>query len=137
MITEAQVRTAATAFRLDIVPMGAPRQSQRDKWDPSPAVERYRAYCDELRIKAALAGYELDDRVDVVFHIPMPRSWSGRKRRTMAGTPHQQKPDTDNLLKGFCDALLGDDCHVWDMRGRKLWAAEGAIEIETTLGIGA
>jgi Holliday junction resolvase RusA-like endonuclease len=116
-------------IRLDVVPMGAVRQSRRDAFDPTPAASRYYAFRDELRIKAALAGYEPGEVIDIVFYLPMPASWSQRKRRQMEGMPHQQKPDTDNLLKAFADALLAEDCHVWDMRGRKRWAVDGAIEI--------
>lgn len=117
-------------LRLPVTPTAAPRQTGRDAWNPSPRVIRYRAFRDELRIRAGQAGYAPEARIDIIFLMPMPRSWSGKKRRAMEGQPHQQKPDTDNLLKAFCDALLPeDDCHVWDMRGRKLWASEGAIEI--------
>lgn len=120
-----------TPLRLELVPMAAPRQSQRDAWNPSPAVQRYHAFRDELRIKVAQAGYEPGDALRVTFYLPMPASWSQRKRRQMDGQPHQQKPDTDNLLKGFCDALLADDAHIWDMHARKRWGVVGAIEIET------
>ena len=117
---------------LDVEPMGAVRQSRRDAFDPSPAASRYYVFCDELRTKARLAGYEPGEVIDIVFYLPMPASWSQRKRREMDGMPHRQKPDTDNLLKAFADALLSEDCHVWDMRGRKFWAVDGAIEIVTT-----
>lgn len=118
---------------LDVVPMGAVRQTQRSQIEPSLSLQRYWAFRDELRTKAALAGYEPGEVIDIVFYLPMPASWSRRKRRQMDGTPHRQKPDTDNLLKAFADALLVDDCHIWDMRGRKFWAVDGAIQIEQTL----
>jgi Holliday junction resolvase RusA-like endonuclease len=41
------------------------------------------------------------------FDIPMPKSWSKKKRALMAGTPHTSKPDLDNLLKTVKDALNG------------------------------
>ena len=119
-----------TALRLELVPMAAPRLSRRDAWAPSAAASRYFAYRAELCMLAQQAGYEPGDALAVTFYLPMPASWSQRKRRQMDGQPHQQKPDTDNLLKGFCDALLADDAHVWDMHARKRWAVEGAIEIE-------
>ena len=119
-----------TALRLELVPMAAPRLSRRDAWAPSPAAARYFAYRAELCILAKQAGYVPGDALSIIFYLPMPASWSQRKRRLMDGQPHQQKPDTDNLLKGFCDALLADDAHVWDMHARKRWAVVGAIEIE-------
>lgn len=129
----ASVQETAQTLTLDVVPMGAVRQTRRSHTKPSDALLRYWAFRDELRTKAALAGYEPGEIIDIVFYLPMPRSWSQRKRRQMHGQPHRQKPDTDNLLKAFADALLAEDCHVWDMRGRKFWATEGAIQIEQTL----
>lgn len=119
-----------TALRLEITPIGAPRLSRRDAWDPSPAASRYFAYRDELRIRATQAGYTPSERLDLVFYLPMPASWSGRKRARMDGQPHQQKPDFDNLAKAFLDSLTSDDAYVWDVRVRKVWAQRGAIEIE-------
>ncbi|MES0444989.1 MAG: RusA family crossover junction endodeoxyribonuclease, partial [Desulfobacterales bacterium] len=43
--------------------------------------------------------------------------------------PHQQKPDIDNLLKSLMDAIMKEDCAVWDIHPIKRWAREGAIEV--------
>lgn len=116
-------------IRLEVTPMAAPRQTQRDRWHPSPPVVRYRAFCTELGIRAKQAGWWPGDRLAVTFCLPIPASWSGKKRRAMLGAPHQQKPDIDNLIKSLCDCLLEDDAHIWEIRAEKRWAAEGAIEI--------
>ena len=47
----------------------------------------------------------------------------------MTGKPHQSKPDIDNLIKAFLDALLDDDAHVWDIRATKVWGTDGSIEV--------
>jgi Holliday junction resolvase RusA-like endonuclease len=47
----------------------------------------------------------------------------------MDGRPHQSKPDIDNLLKGFMDALLDEDARIWKVRVSKIWGYEGEIEI--------
>lgn len=48
----------------------------------------------------------------------------------MRGTPHEQKPDKDNLLKALLDALYGDDSHVWHDDGHlKFWGDEGSITV--------
>ena len=67
----------------------------------------------------------------VTFILPMPRSWSKRKRDDMDGKPHQQKPDKDNLEKAILDAVYADDCCVWDGRATKLWGKEGKIIVKT------
>ena len=43
----------------------------------------------------------------------------------MAGKPHQQKPDIDNILKGFMDCLLDEDKKVWNITANKYWMIGG------------
>ena len=64
------------------------------------------------------------------FHIPMPMSWSKKKKALMLGKPHQQRPDTDNICKGVMDSLLEEDCKVWHLEAKKYWAEEGHMLIE-------
>ena len=111
----------------DITPVPKPRQTQSDKWKKRPSVMRYRAFADEVRYK----------RVDmpefgshVIFYMPMPKSWSKKKKKEMAGTAHQQKPDVDNLIKALKDSLFADDSHIWDYRITKIWSEMGGIEIK-------
>jgi Holliday junction resolvase RusA-like endonuclease len=65
----------------------------------------------------------------IVFHIPMPRSWSKKKRSVMNGQPHKQRPDADNLFKALADAIYGEDSHIHDVRISKVWSETGRIEI--------
>jgi len=115
---------------LAVTPRAAPRQSRRDKWKPSKAVQLYRAFRDEI-------GYKIDelpaDFFHVVFLLPMPESWSEKKKRETAGWPHQGKPDKDNLEKALVDAVYRDrdDSHVWNTAATKLWAYQGAILISS------
>jgi Holliday junction resolvase RusA-like endonuclease len=88
---------------------------------------RYRAFADELRLKY---GKELPHSVELVFHMPMPKSWSKKKRELMLGKPHQQRPDWDNLSKAVCDALVKEDSVIWRCMATKLWAEEGSITIK-------
>jgi len=60
----------------------------------------------------------------------MPKSWGKRKKASMCGKPHQQKPDIDNLLKALFDAVYDDDSKIWQVGGvMKLWDYEGSITI--------
>lgn len=111
----------------NITPLGKPRQTRADKWKKRPEVLRYRAFCDEVRlhkITLPASGYH------VIFVLPMPQSWSKKKRAEMDGKPHQQKPDIDNLTKSLLDALFDDDSHIWDVRTSKVWGTAGMIIIE-------
>lgn len=69
----------------------------------------------------------------LVFYLPMPASWSKKKRAALLHSPHCQKPDLDNLAKAVLDGLLpviGDDSRVWQFDVlRKLWAEHGGIGI--------
>jgi Holliday junction resolvase RusA-like endonuclease len=110
----------------NITPLGKPRQTRADKWKKRPEVLRYRAFCDEVRLnKVTLpeSGYH------VIFVLPMPPSWSKKKRALMDGEPHQQKPDKDNLEKALLDALFGEDSHIWDGRVTKIWGETGKMII--------
>lgn len=112
----------------DITPTPAPRQSPRDKWKPSKAVQIYRAFRDEVGLKIK----ELpQDFFHVVFLIQVPRSWSEKKKREHIGLPHLGVPDKDNLEKALIDAVYRnrDDSHVWNTASTKLWSAYPAIII--------
>lgn len=127
VVQEAGPRT----YRFDVVPMGKPRMTQSDKWHKRPAVVRYREFCDRLRAEAARQGFvPTDAGMYLRFWLPMPKSWSKKKKRAMIGRPHQQKPDADNIEKAFLDALMTDDSTVWHIAGReKRWHLHGAIEV--------
>ncbi len=109
-----------------IVPTPKPRMTQRDKWQKRPAVMRYRAFADECRMRGVTIP---EDGSVVVFTLPMPKSWSGRKRAEMNGQPHTQKPDLSNLVKAIEDAVMKDDSAVHTMAARKVWGERGSIEV--------
>lgn len=102
----------------DILLLGKPRMTQRDRWQKRPVVLRYRAMCDELR----LSGLKLPSRFVLIAFLPMPSSWPASRRRDTNGQPHLAKPDADNVSKGCMDALSPSDSHHWDGRCIKLWA---------------
>lgn len=112
---------------ISIIPMGAPRQTQRDRWKNRPVILRYHAFRDELRLKYHKA---FPVSVHLVFYMPMPASWSAKKRQGMAAKPHDQKPDIDNLVKAVIDTLMPEDKTVWRCYAEKYWSDKPGIEIE-------
>ena len=86
----------------------------------------YRAFCDECRLK--IKNVDLNG-ARIIFHVPMPNSWSNKKKVRMNTRPHQQRPDIDNYCKGIFDALHTEDSHIADVCLSKRWAYEGGIEI--------
>ena len=114
---------------LDITPVPKPRQTQADKWMKRPAVLRYRAFADEVRLKLQ-HNFDFNGK-SIVFLMPMPASWSKKKRDAHRNQPHTQKPDLDNLLKVLLDAHMSDDSGVhrlWYIS--KIWGDHGAIQID-------
>ena len=109
-----------------ITPVPKPRMTQRDRWKKRHCVLRYRAFADQVRA----ANIQIHEHGEYIrFYLPMPRSWNKKKKQQMALTPHQQKPDIDNLIKALLDAVFDDDSHIHDIRAKKMWAYKGAIGI--------
>jgi Holliday junction resolvase RusA-like endonuclease len=134
MVTEKH--TEPDRLRLIVIkidPVSAPRQVRSDAWRKRPVVLRYREFRDELNRligkKEAKVLSEIQERgtVYLEFGIPVSDSWSNKKKLQMTGTPHQQKPDIDNLVKAFLDAVFEEDSFVWSVRAHKRWSDKGYI----------
>ena len=127
----ARIVSGQTSRSYDIAPTPAPRQSPRDKWKPSKAVQVYRAFRDEV----AWNKVELPaDFFHVIFLIDCPRSWSRKKRLEHCGHPHLGTPDADNLAKALIDAVYRNqnDSIVWNYATTKLWAGTSGFVIADT-----
>ena len=120
-------------YIFNVTPNTAPRQTRKDTWNPRPCVLKYRAFKDALRAEVAKTDFKPDvdllEYFHVVFVIPFPKSYSKKKRLNLLGRAHRQTPDKDNLEKGFLDALLKQDCAVYDGRVTKVWGEKGAIQV--------
>jgi len=106
-----------------------PKPKPRMTWKTAKFA-KYKPYWDysdklkELAVKLAESGQR------VVFIMPMPKSWSKKKKTERRGTPHHQTPDTDNMLKALWDSVLKQDCKLWHTEVLKLWGDVGMIVIE-------
>lgn len=111
-------------------PVPKPRMTRRDKWAKRPCVVAYRAYKDALKKVASERNFKLPAVLHMNFYLAMPKSWSVKKRKEMWGMPHQQKPDLDNLIKGFQDAFTDEDGYVYRFKEcGKYWGEIDYIEI--------
>jgi Holliday junction resolvase RusA-like endonuclease len=116
--------------RLNITPIPAPRLVRSDKWKKRPVAVKYFQYKETLQWMAKEARIAIGDVLEATFYMPMPDSWSKKKKEAMIDKPHQQTPDLDNLLKALQDSLLKSDSFIWKYRDcKKVWAHKGAIEI--------
>lgn len=110
-----------------IKPHTKPRMTHADRRIPRKCVQRYWDFKDELRLLKAT----FNNGEGITFIIPMPKSWSKKKKREMDNMPHQQTPDIDNLVKGFFDAIFDEDKHIWHVgETKKIWGKTGLIVIK-------
>jgi Holliday junction resolvase RusA-like endonuclease len=110
----------------DITPIPKPRMTRRDRWKVRPCVARYRAFCDECRLKEV---WFKPSGARIIFVMPMPKSWSKTKRATLRSRPHEQRPDLDNLCKSLFEAVYSDDSVIWDISIQKVWGEKGQIRV--------
>jgi hypothetical protein len=116
---------------LDVEPIAKPRMTRSDKWKKRPCVSRYWDFCDQLRTESDKFGYVPVNPLSLIFILPMPSSWSKKKRDQKNGQPHEQRPDLDNLIKAFKDALLKEDSGIYEYGNmKKIWGHVGAIVIQ-------
>ena len=104
------------------VPKSRPRFSNGHAYTPRRTAEYEKGIADataDMRFSGAVS-------LQVGFFMPIPKSWSQKKKTEKCGKPHTSKPDTDNLLKALLDGMSGcwwDDSIVFDVRAVKLYGA--------------
>jgi len=125
---------------IDIVPVGKPRMTRRST--KSPAAERYWQFKDDLLKWFNIKGYDIYKMDIYEIHlrvgVPMPKSWSMKKKLELYHKPCRSKPDYDNIEKAVSDAICinvngkGDDSGVWKSSLEKIWTheSEGYIALE-------
>jgi len=116
-------------YIFNIKPLPKPRMTAGDRSGYRKCVRDYWDYKKELINQANKLGYKLPDILeDVTFCLPMPVSWSQKKKILMDGKPHQQTPDIDNLIKALFDSLTNSDANIHTLKNiRKIWGLEGQI----------
>jgi len=95
-------------------------------------LERYNEYKIALLALAKEKGFSISPQgCSFRFYIPMPKTWSKKKRSIMHFKLHQQKPDIDNLMKAVFDSMLSEDKGIAHFEAVKFWVdfPTGWIEI--------
>lgn len=118
---------------IDVIPMGKPRMTQRDKWlnPPRECVARYWAMKDVIGLSANSQGAKLMTSATVahfVFILPRPKSVSKKVEH------HIVKPDLDNLVKAAKDSLNSvcwvDDALICELYASKEYGNKPGILIQ-------
>jgi len=125
-------------YIFDVIPMGAVRMTNRDRMFTNPnhpnplkrqrvEVTRYFDYQNRLWEQYASKPFKFPNELEIVFLLPMPSSWSEKKKVKMNKMPCLTRPDIDNLVKGFMDALKIEDGNVWKVIAEKRYAYKGSV----------
>jgi len=119
-------------YEIPIDPVPKPRMVASDRYKKRPIVEKYWAFKKWFLLLCNRRGLtDLPASIGITFIMAMPESWSEKKKKNYYGSPHQQRPDLDNLVKAVKDCLCKDDSHIWRYTYmEKKWGREGKIIIE-------
>lgn len=93
----------------------------------------YKRKVRELFYESGIKEYPTNN-VFFKFYLPMPPSWSKKKRRLLSFEPHEQVPDSSNFHKSVEDACSDCDRKNWDYRAAKFWCDLSSGYIEITIG---
>lgn len=99
----------------------------RDKLKPDGLrrllrLERYNEYKIALLAEAKRKKFQLPaSGLSVTFYLPIPKTWSKKKKKAHHGLLCQSRPDIDNLLKAFFDSLTYEDKFIANVTATKRW----------------
>ena len=101
----------------------------------TPRARKYHQWRNDFAAIAKAKGFKLKQEdvlsIGFVFFVPMPKSWSKRKKIEMNKTPHQSRPDLDNFVKATIDGLFIDGDHKISEfhRVAKYWGYKGEVRV--------
>lgn len=122
---------------IDITPMPSPRPRARCVgrrpmiYMPKEYIEYKEGLKTIIRSQHKGKPYECPVKAYITFDMPMPKSWSKKKKAEKQFTPHTSKPDCDNLAKTLLDTMNSivflDDSQVCELTVVKRWGFTGKI----------
>jgi len=130
MAKRSAVSTRTTTFDIEPVPASRPRVT---RWGAyyGKKYTKFKKDMEEL-----VGGMEKTEgllKVDLVFWVPMAKSWSKKKKAEYDGQWCDSNSDIDNLQKAVLDSMNGyaydDDRQIVDIHAVKKWAVDGKIEV--------
>lgn len=85
-------------------------------------LEKYNQYKVDLLAEAKRKKFAIPAAgLHISFFVPMPKTWSQKKKNLHNGLLMQSRPDLDNLIKAFCDALTSEDKFIANISATKRW----------------
>jgi Holliday junction resolvase RusA-like endonuclease len=129
-------------FRVEGTPIGKarPKFARRGNFVSTYTPTKTRDYEDQIReaaIKAMGTSEPLETPVAAYFYItmPIPASYSKKRREACLSNEERpmKKPDTDNIVKAFLDAMnevvYKDDSQVCSLHATKVYGSVGLVEV--------
>lgn len=107
-------------FKIDAVPASRPRVTRWSTFYPKKYTqfrEHMEIICNEMEFNKVPEGAPI--KVTTLIYLPMPKSWSKKKKELFNGQWKMNNCDNDNYEKAIWDSLNGrawlDDCQiVWN-----------------------
>jgi Holliday junction resolvase RusA-like endonuclease len=90
----------------------------------------------QARVKKQYWEEPIDSPISIKlkYFMPMPKSWSKKRKLEKESQVHDSKPDCDNLIKFTTDCLNGlvyrDDALIYEIYAIKVYSSEPRTEIE-------
>lgn len=129
-------------FNLAPVPQIRPRAARTrfgvSLYDPKKVSQFKKTVAMEAKLTYHQKPLEGPLRIDLVFYRPIQNSLSNRQKRLREAGQilPAVKPDLDNYIKSFLDALHGvywvDDNQICEIHAKKYYGAKPRIEIEVS-----
>jgi Holliday junction resolvase RusA-like endonuclease len=129
-------------FRVEGTPIGKarPKFARRGNFVSTYTPTKTRDYEDQIReaaVKAMGTSEPLETPVAAYFYItmPIPASYSKKRREACLSNAERpmKKPDTDNIVKAFLDAMnevvYKDDSQVCSLHATKVYGSVGMVEV--------
>lgn len=124
-----------TTLSIEIDPVGWQRPGQ-GRYGNRYTESKTATFQEQIRLAwRSQSGKKADGPIAVSLFLAfrMPKSWSKKKKESMAGKPMTSKPDADNVAKSILDALnkkaWEDDAQVYKVFVTKVWGWEPCITV--------
>lgn len=113
-------------------PLKRHRTSNGKTYDPSKADKMNFAWLVKNKAQGLFPAADAI-KVEIEYHMPIPKRYSNKKRLNMVGEPHTKRPDLTNLAKFTEDALnhilWKDDAVIADLHVKKIYSEDPKTSI--------
>lgn len=83
-----------------------------------------------VQMQAQENGFSMpEDDFMLIAYIAMPKSWTQKKKALMDGQRHKSTPDSDNIVKQFCDSIFQVKSRAQRLRNDKCISSFASIKI--------